>query len=190
MTTKTIPEKKQKAVGDLQDLFQKARVGIVTDYRGPSKNPGLTVSDLQTLRGKLREQQAEYRVVKNTLARIALKDTALEPLSSVLSEATAIAFGYDDPVGPAKVLLDFAKERKTPLAPEGLPFIKGGFLDGRVFDGPRMRELARLPAPPVIKALLLGTLISPARGALTVLKGPMTKFLYALQALKKLKEEE
>ncbi len=96
-------ENKQQLVAELAGKLGTAKAAFLADYRG------LNVEQLNKLRGELRSAGAEYRVVKNTLLRLAAKGTAVECLSGYLAGPTAIAISSKDPVAPAKVLADFAK---------------------------------------------------------------------------------
>ncbi|HZD60535.1 MAG TPA: 50S ribosomal protein L10, partial [Anaerolineae bacterium] len=99
------PEK-EAVVQEIRDKLQSAKSVILTDYRG------LNFEQLTELRKKLRDQSVEYKIFKNTLARIAAKDSDLSELEAYLVGPTAMAISYEDPVAPAKILLDFAKATK------------------------------------------------------------------------------
>jgi len=95
---------KAELIKRIKEKAEKASIILVTDFKG------LTVEEMETLRSMLREKGVEYQVVKNTLARIALKDTDFQVLADVLKENCAFAFGYDDPVVAAKVLRSIRKK--------------------------------------------------------------------------------
>ena len=97
-------KEKEKMVEALREDLSKAKVVVLTDYRG------LTVAQINSLRRILKEEGAQYKVVKNTLMRLAVKETGLEKLEPYLEGPTAIAYGYDEPVVPVKLLVKFAKE--------------------------------------------------------------------------------
>ncbi|HJR44220.1 MAG TPA: 50S ribosomal protein L10 [Actinomycetota bacterium] len=124
------PEKTQ-AVEEISGRFQEASAALLTEYRG------LSVSDIAELRGALREADAEYKVLKNTLTRIAVKDVGLEDLIGLLEGPTAIAFCKGDAVAAAKALDEAAK--KYPVL-----VIKGGVLRGKVIDATQAKALASL----------------------------------------------
>lgn len=166
-------EEKQKVVAELKDKFSRARAAILTDYKG------LNVAEMTELRSKLREQSIEYKVVKNTLTRLALKDLNYN-LDEYLEGPTAVAFGYDDPVTPAKILMDFAKEHKNLE-------IKGGIVEGRVFDKATVEQLAKLPRKEELIAKAVGSIQSPLFGIVWVLQGPLRDLVYTLQAIQEKK---
>ena len=97
---------KQDKVEMLKERASKAKVAVVTDYRGYS------VEEITKLRRALQKENGDYTVTKNTLAKIAFKGTEFECLESVMTGPTAVAFGFEDQVSPAKVLSKFIKETK------------------------------------------------------------------------------
>ena len=120
MATKAFKEQK---IAHIKDYAQKAKVAIVTNYKG------LSVEEITLLRRELQKAGADYTVTKNTLAKIAMKDTAFEVLSDSMKESTAIAFGFDDEVSAAKVLAKFIKEKKKAE-------VICGALDGQFVNSP------------------------------------------------------
>ncbi|MDC0700681.1 50S ribosomal protein L10, partial [Blautia wexlerae] len=117
-----------------------------------------------------------YKVVKNTLLKLALKEAGIEGLDSVLEGTTAIAISNEDYVGSAKVLSDFAEKSKTFK-------IKAGFVDGNVIDEAGVKNLAKLPSKEVLIAQTLGGLNAPITGFVTVLNGTMKGLVVALNAI-------
>jgi large subunit ribosomal protein L10 len=138
---------------------------------------GLTVAEITSLRRKLREVNAEFRVVKNTLIRLAAKDTDFAAISDLFKGPTAVAFSHGDPVAMAKALKTFA---------QGSPKVtlKGGFLDGKALSTKDVEALAEVPSREVLLARLAGSLQSPIAGFVRVLAGPQQKLVYALEAIK------
>jgi len=139
---------RQDKVAELEQLeqaFQNADSAILIDYTG------LDVPAVTELRRQIRAAHAQYRVVKNTLARRALKGTAFEPLDAHFRGVTAVAFGGDDPVILAKTLTTFAKTAPSLT-------IKAAMVQGRALEAAAVAELAALPARPELYARLLGTL--------------------------------
>src|SRR5207245_1108102 len=114
-------EEKEQAIQELADLVSRSKGAILTDYRG------FTVSEITELRKRLRAQGAVYHVVKNTLFKRAVQDG--EGLSPYLEGPTAIAFALQDPVGPAKAILDFIREKRKGV-------VKAGFIEGAVYTEP------------------------------------------------------
>ncbi|MDI6602450.1 MAG: 50S ribosomal protein L10 [Thermoanaerobacteraceae bacterium] len=167
-------EQKSQIVEDLKNDFQKAQSVILTDYRG------LTVEDEAALRKKFREAGAKYEVIKNTLAGLAAKEVGLEGLDSFLAGPTAAAFGYDDPVLPAKILAGYAKDHEQIK-------IKGGIVNGRVIGIDEVKALAELPPREELIAKMLGSMQAPISGLAGSLSGIIRKLLYALNAVAEVK---
>lgn len=169
------PEKEAEVL-ELKNKFSQAQAVIITDYRG------LTVAEITELRKRLREANLEYRVAKNTLTRLAASELVGDALDPYLTGPTALAFAYEDPVAPAKILTEFAKSFKALK-------IKGAVLDNKVIDADAVKALAELPPYEVLVAQLLGVLQGPIRGLVTVLSGPQRNLVYALDSIRKEKEK-
>ena len=170
------PEK-EAAVSEIQEKFSKSQSVILADYRG------LNVTEVTELRKQLREAGVEYKVVKNTLTSRAAKAANIDGLDQLLSGPTALAFGFNDVVVPAKILADFAKAHKKLE-------LKGGILEGKVIDLDAVKELANLPSREALLGQVAGLLQSPMRGLVTVLSGPLRNAAYALEAIRKQKAGE
>lgn len=141
-----------------------------------AENLGLSVAEVTRLRKTLREAGAEFRVVKNTLIRLAAKDTGFEKVSDIFVGPTAIAFAQSDPVALAKAMKEFAAgSQKFRL--------KGGYLDGKSLSVKEVEALADLPGRDVLVAQLVGALASPLRRMAQALSGPQRKIVYALQSI-------
>jgi large subunit ribosomal protein L10 len=165
-------EQKAEQVELLTEKLKKAKVAILTDYRG------LTVSQIQELRGKLRGGDVEYRVIKNTLARRAAAAAGVPALESELKGPVAIAFGYDDLSAPAKLINEFVRATRLKLD------ITGGLVEGRVFSPDQVKQLADLPTREVLLAQLLGTLQSPVGQLVAIMQAPHQQLLGVLDAYK------
>jgi large subunit ribosomal protein L10 len=172
-------------------LTKAAKNEVVEHYSGVFKaNPsvvlveykGLTVKELEGLRSNLRDADTELKIVKNTLLRIAAKDTEIEQITDLLSGPTAIAVCEKDPTAAAKVFVKSVKDH--PLLK-----IKGGIVEGNVVGVDEITALSKLPSRPEMMAQLLGALSSPMSNLLGSLIQMQTKLLYALEALKDTKEE-
>jgi len=159
---------KEQAIQDLADLIGRSKGAILTDYRG------FTVSEITELRKRLREQGAVYHVVKNTLFKRALQDG--DGLEQYLEGPTAIAFALQDPVGPAKAVLDFMKEKKKGV-------VKAGYIEGVVYTEPQVGELSKLPSRDILIAQVVGGIQSPLSGLVGSLNGILSNFVYTLQAI-------
>lgn len=135
--------------------MKNATTGVLVDYRG------LTVEEDTKLRNDLRAAGVKYFVVKNTLLRLATKETGLEELDEILHGPTALAVS-EDAVAPAKVLADFAKDN------EKLE-IKSGFMDGKVMSVDEVNTLAKTPSKETLIAKIMGSLNSPVSGLVRLL---------------------
>ena len=161
---------KEQQVTEIKDRFARASAVILVDYRG------LTVKELQELRGKLRESGCELKVYKNTLTEIAMRELAMPDLGTLLEGPSAFTFSYGDPVSPAKALTAFAKEHPALE-------VKGGFIERSITDIAGVKALAALPSREELVAKLLGTMQNPAAGLARVLAGPAGAFARVVQAI-------
>ena len=165
-------EQKAEQVEVLTDKLRKAKVALLTDYRG------LTVTQLQELRGRLRTGDVEYRVVKNTLARRAAEAAGVPALQSELEGPVAIAFGYDDLSLPSKLINEFVRSTRLKLE------VKGGLVEGRVFTPDQVKQLADLPSREMLIAQLMGTLQSPVGQLVGIMQTPVQQLVGVLDAYK------
>ena len=165
-------EQKAEQVELLSEKLKKAKVAVLTDYRG------LTVSQIQELRGKLRSGDVEYRVVKNTLARRAAEAAGVPALQSELEGPVAIAFGYDDLSLPSKLINEFVRSTRLKLD------VKGGLVEGRVFSPEQVKQLADLPSRETLIAQLMGTLQSPVAQLVGIMQTPVQQLIGVLNAYK------
>lgn len=164
-----INEAKVKAVEEIKDKFGRSIAAILTDYRG------LNVSEITELRRKLKEQEVEYKVVKNTLTKIAIEDFDYN-LDEFLAGPTAVAFSYEDPVAPAKILVDFSKTHKQLE-------IKAGVIEGKFAGMDIIDKLAKMPPKEQLLANVVGAVQSPLYGLVGVLQGTINNLVYTLQAV-------
>ena len=171
-------DKKQVVVGGLSEAFARAKIAVVAEYRG------LKVSDLEKLRKNLREQDARIQVAKNTLLRLAVKDTPYSNLDDSFTGTTAVALGFTEPVGPAKALTAFAKEF------EGAVKIRVAGLEGKRIGADELLALSRLPGREQLLGMLLGAMNAVPTGFVRVLNGIPQKLVYALSAIKEQKEKQ
>lgn len=163
--TKAI-EMKQGVVSEISEKLQKSVSCVVVDYKG------LTVEEITELRNKFRDAGVDYKVYKNTLVRRAAEQVGnMEQFDDVnLVGTNAIAFGYEDPVAPAKIVSEFAKTHpKLEL--------KMGFVEGEFYDSEKLKELSEIPSREELIAKLLGSL-----------KAPVSNFVYLLDAMIKKQE--
>ena len=140
---------KQAIVRELTEKLKNASAGVFVDYKG------ITVEDDTKLRAEMRKNNVEYAVVKNTLARFAVKEVGFDELEPILNGTTALALSMDDSVLPAKMVGDFAKKHPK------IYKIKAGFVDGKVVDAATVERMADLPSRDVLLAMVLGTMNAP-----------------------------
>ncbi|TFH49483.1 MAG: 50S ribosomal protein L10 [Lysobacterales bacterium] len=167
---------KVDALVSITTKLQENKDFIFTDYRG------LTVAQITELRRRLRERQAEYRVVKNRYAKIAFKALDMPDVADLLVGPTALALMQDDSSAIAKVLFDFAKEAPVD--------IKGALVDGQVFDAVQTEAFSKLPRRDQLLAQLMRTMNAPLQNFVYVLNGVTTKLVRTLQAVADKKAQE
>jgi len=167
---------KQETVVLLKKKLSDNTFVTLLDYKG------LNVAEISSLRHELRDADAEFRVLKNTLAKIAIQGTAAQTLEEYFSGPTAVTLTSQDPVAPAKILTRFAKENPK------LEF-KAGLLHGKPLSEQNLQELSKLPSREIILSTLLGTLKSPPSGLVNVLSGIMRKLLGTLLAIEQKKSD-
>jgi large subunit ribosomal protein L10 len=168
-------EAKKVLVSELSEKIAKAQSIIVIDYKG------LTVEEDTDLRNRFRKAGVEYKVIKNTLFLRSAVENNISGMEEFLEGTSSFAFGYDDPVAPAKVISEFIKDKKKTQ-------IKVGVVDGKLIDVKGVEALADLPSKEVLVAQVLGTMNAPIAGFARVLSGTVCSLLYALNAVKDQKE--
>jgi large subunit ribosomal protein L10 len=167
---------KQAAVAEIVDSFNDAAGAVLTEYRG------LTVKQLQDLRRSL-GANANYAVVKNTLAKIAASEAGISGFDDLLTGPTAIAFINGDVVEAAKGLRDFAKANPTLV-------IKGGVLDGKPLDAGEIAKLADLESREVLLGKLAGAMLASLSQAVYLLNAPLAQAARLAGALQAKAEED
>ncbi len=165
------PEK-IKVVEELKEKFQSARGIVLADFTG------LTVAEVNELRRKCREAQVEYRVVKNTLARIAVREANLAGLEEHIEGPTAVAISEVDPIAPAKVLSDFMKEF------EKLTF-KGGYIEGELCTPEKVKEIGNLPTKDELMAQVIGAINAPISQVVFCIEGLLRNVISIVDQLAK-----
>ncbi|GGA51500.1 50S ribosomal protein L10 [Paenibacillus physcomitrellae] len=162
MANAKVIESKQAAVEVVASKLKSSVTTVIADYRG------LNVSQVTELRKQLREAGVEFQVLKNSLVRRATAATELTELDEVLTGPTAIAFGAEDAVAPAKILSDFAKKNDALK-------IKGGVVEGRVVGVDQIKALADLPSREGLLSMLLSVLQAPVRNFALAVKAVADK---------------
>ncbi len=168
-------EFKNEKIEYYKKQFEQAKVAVVTDYRG------LTVEEITELRRSLQAQNSDLTVTKNTLCKVASKDTNFEVIAKLMQGPTAIAFGFGDEVAAAKVLAKFIKENKKGE-------ILGAVLDGNVLSADEAKKLASMPSREELIAKMLGSINSPATGLVYSINGVMSALVRALAAVRDTKQ--
>ncbi|TAK89683.1 50S ribosomal protein L10 [Patescibacteria group bacterium] len=171
-------QRKEETVAQLQDTLGQLKLMVMTDYRG------LTVPEITELRGKLRDSGVNYSVTKNTLLRIAAKNT---PNLADIDPATftgpmALAISTEDEVEPARVVFQYAKEHK---ALEIVGAITG---DGQLLSPAEVKALATLPTREQLIAQVVGTIAAPLSGLVGVMGANVRGIVTVLNAIKEAKE--
>lgn len=170
MPSEKILQSKKETVKEISEKVKSAKAMVLADYRG------LTVEQDTALRSALRKAGVEYKVVKNTLTRFAMKENGYEGLDSFLNGPTALAISDSDPVAPAKVLSEFAgKFDKLEL--------KVGVVEGKIIDASGIKALAELPPREVLIARVLGGFNAPISGFANVLNANLRGLAVALNAI-------
>lgn len=144
-------EPKKEVVADLKEKFAKTGLAVVTDYSG------LTVAEITDLRKRLVKSNADYKIAKNTLIKIAIKDTSLIELEKLLEGPTALLLSYGDPTESTKTVVDFMKEIEK-------GDIRGGVLDGKLLTKQELRVFATLPSKEVLLGQIAGLLVANTAG--------------------------
>jgi len=162
---------KTEAIDFIKDRFSKMTSAVFLDFTG------MTVEEVTKLRDTFRAKGVEYKVVKNTLVKHALKDQKFSAnLGKVLKGMTGVAWSYEEPSAAARVVKEFKRENEKLK-------IKAGLLDGQVLDDKAVEhQLATLPSKDEARAQLLATLIAPAQRFVMLLNAPAREMLGVLQA--------
>jgi large subunit ribosomal protein L10 len=172
-------EDKERVVAELTERLRTSDTLIVADYRG------LTMTQIDDLRGKLLEHGARFAVVKNTLTRRAAEAAGVDALLALLEGPTAIAFleSSGDPVAAAKALSDAARETR-------ILTIRGGLLEGRPVESGDVESLAKLPPMDVLRGQVLGAVTAPLMTIVALFAAPLQDLYGLLDArIEQLREQ-
>lgn len=161
---------KSDVVAEIKEKLTASGGVIMADYRG------LSVKDMQELRQKVRVAGGEVKIYKNTLTEIAVRELALPNMDEFLQGPTAFVFAGDDPVAPAKALVDFKKGHDVLE-------LKGGFVQNTVVDAAGIKAIASLPSREELIAKIMGSMLSPIRGFMYMANAPVGAVARAMQAV-------
>ncbi len=156
---------KEEYVKEIQHKLEKAGLIVLADCEG------VTVSEMTELRRAVRQTKAELRVVKNTLVARALHNLNINELEGYMKGATAVTFGYDDPVAPVKALYDFTQKAKKFT-------FKAGYMDGKPLTVDQINALSKIPGRKELLSMLA-----------SAVQGPIRKLACLLDALRKKRDE-
>lgn len=160
---------KQQVLGEIKEQFANVASVVIADYRG------ITVPVVTAMRDDFRKNNCHYRVIKNSLVKIAVKGSKMEPLSSIMVGTTAVIWSNEIPQDPAKIALEWAKKEPKFV-------IKGGYFEGQLLDAKGVDSLARMPGKNEIRASMLMTfLAAPQSFVAQLIAGPQN-FAYLLDA--------
>ena len=165
MASEKILNQKKKEVEELAEKFKKAKLVLLTDYKG------INVEDVTKLRASLRTTDTEYKVIKNNITRRALEACGIEGLEEQLVGPTAVIMSSEDYLEPSKTIYNFSKNNEYYK-------IKGGVIDGKVMTADEIITLAKLPSRETLLSMLAGALLSN-----------ISKVAVAINEVKKQKEE-
>ena len=170
---------KIKKVEELNGIFLKAKSAVLANYQG------IEAPELTQLRSHMRGRAIDFRVIKNTLARQAAKNTPFELLDEEFSGPVSLVVSFDDPVAPAKALAEYAKSGATKS-----PEVICGVVEGKKVSPEEVKALADLPSKEVLISQLLATMNGPTTNFVGALNGVLRKLVGTLEAIKEKKASE
>lgn len=167
---------KAKLKDEIGERLSRADAVVLTEYRG------LTVDEVSQLRSKLRECGAEYKVSKNRIAKLAVRETEnFKDLEDQLTGPVGLVYMYEDPAAASKAVLEFGKGNEKFV-------IRDGMMDGKPLTKNDMKALADLPSKEVLLGQIVGSLVSPHRGLVTTLSGVSRNLVQVINAIKDTKQ--
>ncbi|MDY6850787.1 MAG: 50S ribosomal protein L10 [Thermodesulfobacteriota bacterium] len=169
-------KQKEVMVAELTTRLSESQAIFLTGFKG------LKVEEMRNLRSKVNESGGRYEVVKNTFLRLACREEVLERISDLIVDNNALGTTTADPLPLAKALVDFSRENEKLI-------IKGGLLSGQALTCDQIKTLADMPSREVLLATLFGTMNAVPTGLVRVLSAVQTNFVYALAAIRDLKEQ-
>jgi large subunit ribosomal protein L10 len=164
--------KNLKAVEEVADKFSKAKAVYFTNYKG------MSVEQINNLRSELVAAQVDYKVAKKTLSRIAAKQAGFESIDALIDGQMGIAFSYDDPIAPGKIITEFVKKNKL----ENLK-ITGCIFENELYGADRVGVIINLPSREVLLSRLLSTIAAPMSNLVGTLNATMSQMVGVLNSL-------
>jgi len=164
--------KNLKAVEEVADKFNRAKAVYFTNYKG------MSVEQINNLRGELVAAQVDYKVAKKTLSRIAAKQAGFESIDALIDGQMGIAFSYDDPIAPGKIITEFVKKNKL----ENLK-ITGCIFENELYGADRVGVIINLPSREVLLSRLLSTIAAPMSNLVGTLNATMSQMVGVLNSL-------
>jgi len=161
-------EKKREIAAQYGEWLEKSQAIVLTEYLG------LTMKEIDELRARIRESGGEIHIVKNTLVKRVLEEADLELKDEHFVNTTAIGFAFEDAPALAKAMTDFAKD-------SDFLKIKAGYLENRLMSAPEVTALANVPPLPVMRGILLSTILAPASQLVRTLSEPGRQVAAVLQ---------
>src|SRR5262245_10092470 len=166
---------KQQILGEIKEAFTNVASVVIADYRG------ITVPVVTTMRDDFRKAGCHYRVLKNSLVKIAVKGSKMEPMSQLMVGTTAVIWSNEVPQTPAQIALKWAKDEPKFV-------IKGGYFEGQVLDAAGVDSLAKMPGKNEIRASMLMTFLAAPQSVVAQLIAGPQNFVYLLDARRRQNE--
>jgi len=163
---------KEQVLGEIKEAFANVASVVIADYRG------ITVPVVTAMRDDFRKAGCHYRVIKNSLVKIAVKDSKMEPLSQLMVGTTAVIWSHEIPQTPAQIALKWAKDQPKFV-------IKGGYYEGQLLDAAGVDALAKMPGKDEIRASMLMTFLAAPQSFVAQLNAAPQNFAYLIDARKR-----
>ena len=163
---------KEQVLGEIREAFSNVTSVVIADYRG------ITVPTVTTMRDDSRKAGCFYRVIKNSLVKIAVKGSRMEPLSQLMVGTTAVIWSTESPQAPAQIALKWAKDEPKFV-------IKGGYYEGQLLDVAGVDALSRMPGKNEIRASMLMTFLAAPQSFVAQLVAAPQNFAYLVDARKR-----